>query len=92
MPIASRDPVIAGKSRPSLPFMAVLSSHRAFLSDVLPAFKASNPQLQIEQLNKRHRHPKAIGFYREFLMLSFLTARGGSMGHGRLRAHGMLVR
>ena len=46
---------------------------RSFISQVLPAIKAQNPQLQIEQAAMQHRHPKAIAYYRKFMFTGLAT-------------------
>ncbi|GLC40963.1 hypothetical protein PLESTM_001136000 [Pleodorina starrii] len=39
-------------------------TERLFLSESLPAFQALNPQLEVEEVLRRYRHPMLVGLYR----------------------------
>ncbi len=38
---------------------------RLLVQDALPAFRAQNPQLAVEEVVRRHRHPMLVALYRE---------------------------
>ncbi|GLI70253.1 hypothetical protein VaNZ11_015100 [Volvox africanus] len=37
---------------------------RLFLSEALPVFQQQNPQLEVEEVLRRYRHPMLVGLYR----------------------------
>jgi hypothetical protein len=40
--------------------------HRSFMKELLPVMKEVNPQLAIEEVVRKGRHPQAVALYREF--------------------------